>query len=149
MILAIKIKLAGFDDLLKEIEQAGGKAESATVQCMKKSADIMQNELKSQMQKVNKTGTLNGLIERLPPPKVKNDHGLITASVGYEKGAYNAKNPSDAHKAVFLNYGTPSRKKHGVEAARGFIRKAKNKAKKPIAQQQEETLKEILKGLKK
>lgn len=139
------MKLDGFEQLLREIQKAEGNVEKATKTCMQKSAAIMQDTLKSEMQKAKVDGNL---INAMPPPEIENNHGLITARVGYKKGAYNPDNLSDGYKVVFLNYGTPHRKKHGKVVARGFIQKAKRKAKKPIQQQQENTLKEILKGLK-
>ena len=143
--MSINLKLEGFDELLKEIEKAQGNVQNATVQCMRQSADIMQNTLKAEMQKADVS---SDLIEAMPSPEIENDYGLITARVGYKKGAYDPKNPTDAYKVIFLNYGTPNRSKHGQVKARGFIQKAKRKAKKPIQSQQEKTLKEILKGLK-
>lgn len=143
--MSIRLKLDGFDDLLKEIQKAGGKAESATIICMEKSAQIMQDELKTQMRN---SEVKTKLIDAMPAPAIENDHGLITAEVGYKKGAYDPKNPSDAYKIIFLNYGTPRRRKHGKERARGFIQKAKSKAKSKIRKEQEKTLNDILKGLK-
>lgn len=140
----IKLQLEGFDELLKEIEKAKGNAQKATEKCMRESANIMQSELKAQM---NKADVDAGLSERMPPYKVESNHGEVTATVGWEKGAYNPKEPSDAYKVIFINYGTPKRTKHGKVRARGFIQKAKKTASKKIKKQQEETLKEILKGL--
>ena len=108
--MSIKLKLDGFDELLKEIEKAGGKVDNATKICMDKSAAIMETELKSQMQKAD---VQSDLISRMPPPEVENDFGKFTARVGYKKGAYDPKNPSDGYKVIFLNYGTPHREKHG------------------------------------
>lgn len=142
--MAIKLKLEGFDELLKEIEKAGGDAQSVTKDCLKKSADIMQDELKSQMQK---SDVPSNLINAMPAPEIEEDYGLITARVGYRKGSYDPKNLSDGYKIVFLNYGTPYRKKHGKVKERGFIQRAKSRAKKKIQKQQEEALKEILRGL--
>lgn len=142
--MSIRLKLDGFEELMKEIKKAEGNVEKATEKCLRKSADIMQDELKSQMQKAN---VPSELITAMPAPEIENDYGLITARVGYKKGPYDPTNISDSYKVVFLNYGTPNRKKHGKIVKRGFIQKAKNKARKPIQQQQENTLKEILKGL--
>ena len=143
--MSIRLKLDGFDTLLKEIEKAGGKAESATMACMERSAAIMQDELKTQMRN---SEAPNNLIDAMPDPIIENDYGKITARVGYKKGTYDPTNLSDGYKVVFLNYGTPHRKKHGKERARGFIQRAKSKAKKKINADQEKTLQDILKGLK-
>lgn len=150
--MSIKLKLEGFDELLKEIEKAGGKIDNSVKSCMNKSAKIMQIELKDEMQKSNVD---SGLINRMPPPEIENDHGMITARVGYRKGEYNQDNLSDGYKVLFANYGTPYRKEHGkiVDIAAGgtirlgFIVRAKNRAKRKIKAEQEKTLQEILKGL--
>ena len=145
--MSIKLKLdAGWNDLLKAIERAGGKIEPVTLKCMQDSADIMQHELKAQMRKSN---VEERLIDKMPANKIENEHGRITARVGYDKGVYDPNNPSDAYKVVFLNYGTPHRKKHGKVKARGFIQRAKKNAKRKITIQQENALKEILRGLQK
>lgn len=147
--MSIKLKLEGFDDLLKQIEKAGGKIESVTTTCLQKSASIMEMELKEEMQKSNVD---KGLINAMPHSEIERDYGLITARVGYRKGTYDPNNLSDGYKVVFVNYGTPYRKKHGKIEGKtvrmGFIQRAKSKANKKIKEQQSEALQEILKGLK-
>lgn len=142
--MSIKLQLDGFDDLLKKIEKAGGSIDNAAESCLKKSASIMEDELKAQM---NKANVDSGLINRMPAPSIEKEGNRITARVGYKKGAYNPRNPSDGYEVVFINYGTPRRSKHGKIKARGFIAKAKRKARPQIKKQQETTLKEILRGL--
>ena len=144
--MSIRLKLDGFDDLLVKIEKAGGSINAATRKCMEKSAPIMESELKAQMMAVNVSPRL---IAAMPPPEIEETANRVTARVGYKKGAYDPKNPSDAYLVVFLNYGTPDRSEHGQIKARGFIDKAKKKAKKQIMAEQEKTLNEILKGLQK
>lgn len=145
--MAIKLDLKGFDEMLRKIEKANGNVDAAAKKCMDKSAQIMQDELKSQMQAADLQNTMSRLISRMPSPRVENDHGLWTAQVGYEKGAYDPKNPSDAYEVIFINYGTPRRTKHGKVQARGFIAKAKKKAKSKIKKEQQQILDEILRGL--
>ena len=142
----IKIKLEGFDDILAKIQKAGGTIDKAAKTCIEKSADIMQAELKEQMQSVNVSARL---INAMAPPKISVEGNRCTAAVGYEKGDYDPRNPSDGYKVVFLNYGTPKRTKHGKVKARGFIQSAKKNARPKIKKQQEETLNDILKELKK
>lgn len=143
--MSIKLQLDGFDELLKKIEKAGGSIDAAAETCLKKSANIMEAELKTQMSKADVDAAL---INRMPAPTIEKDGNRITARVGYKKGAYNPRNISDGFKVVFLNFGTPKRTKHGKIKARGFIAKAKNKAKPQIKRQQETTLNEILRGLR-
>ena len=142
--MSIKLKLEGFDDLLKQIESAGGTIDKAVETCLKKSADIMHDELKNQMQKSNVD---SDLINRMPAPEIEKNGNRYTARVGYKKGAYNAADSSDGYKVVFANFGTPRRSKHGKQPAKGFIKKAKSKASKPIKTEQDTTLNEILRGL--
>ena len=142
--MSIKLKLDGFDDLFEQIKKAGGTVDAAAKECLQTSAQIMQSELKSQMQT---SGVDSGLISQMPPPEIERDGNRYTARVGYKKGNYNPDNPSDGYKVVFLNYGTPKRSKHGKVAARGFIQRAKKKASPKIKKAQQETLNKIIGGL--
>lgn len=144
--MAIKLKIEGFENLLKEIETAGGSINKACDSAIRQSAQIMQSELKSQMQSA---GVEKELISAMPPPEVEENGNTFSARVGYKKGAYNPDNLSDGYKVVFLNYGTPHRKKHGQVAARGFIQKAKRRARPKIKKEQEKALQKILARLKK
>lgn len=139
--MSIKLKLEGFDDLFEQIKKAGGTVDRAANSCLKQSAQIMQSELKAQMKAA---GVESDLINAMPPPVVEASGNRYTARVGYEKGAYNPADPSDGYKIVFLNYGTPHRSKHGKVVARGFIQKAKKKARTKIKKAQKETLEKIL-----
>ncbi|MBR2330229.1 MAG: HK97 gp10 family phage protein [Clostridia bacterium] len=143
--MSIKFKLEGFDDLISEIEKAGGTADRAANSCLNRSAQIMHNELKTQMKAANVD---DGLIDRMPPPEVEIKGNRYTARVGYKKGNYDPDNPSDGYKVVFANYGTPRRSKHGQQPAKGFIQKAKKKANTKIKKAQKETLDKILGRLK-
>lgn len=143
--MSIKIKLEGFDDLLAGIEKAGGTIDRAAKQCLQQSAQIMHDELKKQMTAANVD---SGLINRMPSPEVESSGNRYTARVGYKKGAYDPNNISDGYKVVFANYGTPRRSKHGQQPEKRFIEKAKKKAKTKIKKSQQETLDEILRGLK-
>lgn len=138
------LQLKGFDSLFDQIQKAGGSIDGAAKRCVQKSANIMQAELKAQMQAAGVDG---GLISRMPPPTIEAEGNRYRASVGYKKGSYDPRDPSDGYKVVFLNYGTPRRTMHGKVAARGFIQKAKKKARPQIKKAQQETLNEILRGL--
>lgn len=149
--MSIKLKLEGFDELLKQIEEAGGTIDNATKHCLQKSADIMHDELKTEMQKSNVD---SGLINRMPPPELESEGNRHTARVGYKKGKYDADDPSDGYKVVFLNYGTPHRSKHGKikdggKVDLGFIKRAKKKASSKIKKAQKAMLEKIMGELKK
>jgi HK97 gp10 family phage protein len=144
--LPITLKLTGFEEMLSAIDKAGGSIDRAANQCMQKSAKLMEEELKTQMRSAK---VKSDLISRMPSPEVEKEGNRYTARVGFVKGEYNPKKPSDAYKAIFLNYGTPRRTKHGQVKARHFIENAKENAKSKIKNSQQQTLKEILGGLKK
>lgn len=129
----------GFDEMLKKIEDSGGTIDGAVTNCVEESAQIVQSEMKAQM---NKKKVASDLINRMQKPTIEKSGNAITARVGYKKGKYNPKKLSDGYKAVFINYGTPR------ITPRKFIDDAKRKAKPQIKKQQESTLNEILKGLK-
>ena len=138
------LQLKGFEELYEQIQKAGGSIDSAAKSCIQRSANIMQAELKAQMQAAGVDGALIG---SMPPPTITAEGNRYRAEVGYKKGSYDPRDPSDGYKVVFLNYGTPRRTMHGKVAARGFIQKAKKKARPQIKQAQQETLNEILRGL--
>lgn len=144
--MAIKIKLSGFDELLEQIEKAGGTIDRAAESCLKQSAQIMQSELKNQMKE---SGVDSDLIARMPPPELKQDGNTMIARVGYKKGAYNPDDLSDGFKVVFLNYGTPKRSKHGKVEAKGFIDRAQKKARPKIKKAQKQALEKILERVSK
>ena len=144
--MAIKLKFQGFEDLLKDIEAAGGSINQATENAMKQSAQIMQSELKTEMQAANVDSKL---IARMPQFEVQTSANRVTAFVGYKKGAYDPNNISDGYKAVFLNYGTPRRSEHGKIQKRGFIQNAKKRANPKIKKAQRTALEKILKRLEK
>lgn len=142
--MSIKLKLDGFDGLLEQIQKAGGTVDATAKECVQEAAQIMHRELKSQMQA---SGVDSGIISRMPPPEIEADGNRYAARVGYKKGAYDEKNPSDGYKVVFANYGTPHRSKHGKQPAKGFIQRAKNKARPQIKKAQKETLEKIMERL--
>lgn len=141
----ITLKFDGFEELLKDIEAAGRTMNSAVDSCMEQSAQIAEKELKTQMRK---SRVPDNLTNAMPSPEIEWEGNKCTARVGYKKGTYDPKNLSDGYKVIFLNYGTPHRKKYGHVAARGFIGKAKKKAAPQIKRAQKETLEKILERLK-
>ncbi len=148
--MSIKLKLEGYEDLLKDIEKAGGSINKSVEKCMKVSAETVEAELKAEMLKANVPASL---VNSMPPSSIEKEGNYTRAEVGYKKGSYNPKNLSDAYKVVYLNYGTPNRSQHGKIAPGGkinlgFIQRAKRKATKKVKKQQEETLKKILGELK-
>ena len=144
--MAIKLKLSGFEELLTQIEKAGGSIDRAAESALKQSAQIMHSALKSEMQS---SGVDGDLIARMPQPSIEREGNAYIARVGYKKGAYNPDDLSDGYKVVFLNYGTPRRSKHGKVEAMGFIDRAQKKANKPIKKAQKEALQKVLERVSK
>jgi len=142
----IKLTLTGFDEMLKDIEAAGGDMKKAVESCMKQSAHTVYREMKSQMRKApfkEKHGVDDGLINRMPAPTVKWEGNRCVAEVGYKKGQYNPRDPSDGYKALFLNYGTPR------IAPTEYIAETKKQSKKILRKQQKQTFEKILERVKK
>ena len=135
------LQLKGFEELFEQIRKAGGSIDKAAETCLRDSAEIMQGEFKAQMQAA---GVDSDLINSMPPPEITVENNRYSAAVGYKKGNYDPNNLSDGYKVVFLNYGTPHRTMHGKVAARGFIEKAKKKARPQIKKAQQATLEKIL-----
>lgn len=143
--MAIKLKLEGFEEFLKDIEEAGGSVDKATESAVRQSAQIFQAELKSEM----KSSDLSPrLADRMPPFTIEKSGNKTTARVGFKETPYHPKELSDYYKAIFANYGTPHRQKHGHEKARGFIQKAKRRARPKMKKQQKIALMKILERLK-
>lgn len=130
--MPIKLELNGFEQQIRKLEAVGKKADATVHEAATAAAAILQSELKSEMAKADETGGMSRLISRMPAPEVEQSGGVSTARAGYRKGEYNPDNISDGYKAVFLNYGTPRRSKHGKVRPRGFIDKAKKAAKPKI-----------------
>ena len=145
--MSIKLNLDGFEEMIKKIEKTGGSVDGAVRKCLENSAVVVENEIKSQMQSSDTTGNISRLIARMPSYEIQNNFGRITARVGFKKGEYDPKNPSDGYKAVFLNYGTPRRSKHGKIQPRGFIDRAKKIARPKVKRIQLKTFENILRDL--
>lgn len=143
--MAIHLKLEGFEELLREIETAGRSADSAAESAVKAGAYEMQKELQNALIDVSESG----LASRLPEPQIEKHGNVIKARVGFKSTPYDPQSPSDYFKAIFLNYGTPNRTKHGKETARGFVKKAKRRARPRIEKAQKQALEKILQRLKK
>lgn len=144
--MAIRLKLDdGFQKMIKDIELSQNQAERVANSCIRQSAQIMQSELKSEMKRSDLD---SALADRMPAFQVLSGGGKYKALVGFTETPYNPRNPSDYYKAIFANYGTPNRKKHGKERARGFVQRAKKAARPKIKKQQKVALKKILERLK-
>lgn len=142
--MALKVKIEGFEALLKDIEAAGGSINKACDSAIRQSAQIMKSELKGALER---TDIDPDLAKRMPEPEITAEGNRFAAEVGWRGTSYDPNNPSDYFKAIFANYGTPNRKKHGKERARGFIQVAKKRAKPKIKKAQKEAFEKILQRL--
>ena len=142
----IRLQLKGFDSLLEEIQKAEGNINQVVTDCMQKEIDITKQCLVEECVKSNVPDSITREIKSDP---IKWENDRASSAVGWELDAYDPRKPSAGYKAVFLNYGTPKRSKHGKVKARGFILKAKKKAAKLAKKEHEESLNRILGDLKK
>lgn len=141
----IRLQLKGFDSLLEEIQKAEGNINQVVNDCMQKEINITKQCLVEECVKSNVPDSITKEIMSEP---IKWENDRASSAVGWKLGAYDKNNPSAGYKAVFLNYGTPNRKKHGKVKAIGFIGKAKRKAAKLAKKEHEESLNRILGDLK-
>lgn len=140
------LQFKGFEELLENIQKAGGSIDVVANSCIRQSAQIMHDELQSKMRS---SGVDSGLVERMPQPLINIAGNRYSARVGYKMGNYNPADPSDGFKAVFWNYGTPRRSKHGKVAAHGYVARAKKAAARKIKKEQRKTLEKILERVSK
>lgn len=160
----IKVNLNGFDALLEQIQKAEGNLDSAALRTVEAGAKIAEDALRTECAaSAVPASVTNGI-----STKITQNGNRTSAHIGWEIGAVDIKNPSAGLKAIFLNYGTPRGRYTKAEAAvpsnktesgwatttdrgkiigRGFIGRAKKKARPKIKKAQEEALREILKGL--
>ena len=140
----------GFPELLEKIKEAQGNVEEAAWTAARKSASVMLQTLKEECDASGVPQSVSGAITA---NAVRDESGQrMAAEVGWRMGEYDPKNLSQGYKAVFLNYGTPRRAtrsgyNRGYITGRGFIGRAKKKARPKIKKAQQEALESILKEL--
>lgn len=155
-----------FSDLLEKIQKAEGNLEEAAWTAARVGAREMYKTLLSEAEASNVPSNVTDKIRI----QADRDAGgnRMAARVGWAMGDYDPRDPSEGYQAVFVNYGTPRRsvKKEGVRVqidgtwktlkldrgyidGRGFIGRAKKKARSKIKKAQKEALEQILEGLPK
>lgn len=141
-----------FNSLLEKIKEAEGDVEEAAWTAARKGAKVMHDELLTQCAASGVPASVsNAIAYQAERDKAGN---RFACKVGWRVPEYDPKNPSTAHKAIFLNYGTPHRyTESGADRGHmdglGFIGRAKKKARPKIKKAQEAALNEILEGLPK
>lgn len=140
-----------FEGLIKKVEEAQGNVDAALLKAAKKCTDTMFEELVSEATSANVPAKIVSAIGK----STEKDGTAIVCRVGWEKPEnVDSNNLSVGQIAAILNYGTPARYTRkgtyrGKIAPRNFIKKAKGKAQRKILKTQEDTLNEILGGLRK
>lgn len=144
----ISIKLDGFEEMLERIEKASGKADKAARQVAKKSAEIVEAELKAECTRQNIPDSIINAITT----EIENSATTVSAQVGWKLGSYDPKKPAIGYLAVFLNYGSEKRttkrgSNRGRLVGKKFIATAKKKASKKVKALQQQMLDDIMKEL--
>jgi hypothetical protein len=144
----ISIKLDGFEEMLERIEKAGGKADKAARQVVKKSAEIVEAELKAECTRQNIPDSIINAITT----EIENSATTASAQVGWKLGSYDPRKPAVGYLAVFLNYGAERRttkrgQNRGRIVGKKFIATAKKKASKKVKALQQQMLEDIMKEL--
>lgn len=140
------LHLRGFDYMLEDIARANGNIDSAVEKACRAGAAELETRLKAECNAANVPASVSvGIRVKF----IRANSNLYKVQCGWEMGEYNPQNLNAGYKALFLNYGTPHRKKHGKIKARGFIARAKKGAGRKVKKAQADALNEILKGLSK
>lgn len=143
------ISLEGFDDLINQIEKAGGNIDKAVRKAVDDGAVAMKQSLVSECNAANVPSSLTSQIRI----EETSGNGTFKAKIGWDVPNYDPKNPAPAFKAIFLNYGTPQRQtkagqNRGRIVERGFIQKGKRKGGRAVKKAEKEAFEGILKELK-
>lgn len=148
----ITLNVDGFDELLAAVKRAQGNVEKAADECVKRSARVLEGNLKSEAE-------ASGADASEVKTDIKHDALKLRAEVGWKLGTYDSDNPSQGYRAMFVEYGTGKFSDRGkgkdretkAGANRGstlphpFMNNARKKSEKPIHAIQEDMLKNIAK----
>lgn len=160
------ILTVNFQNLLEDIQKAQGNVEQATWDAARAGGREMYKALE---QEATASGVPAHLVDKLAMQAERDAGGnRVACRVGWRmSGNYDPRNPADEYKVIFMNYGTPHRlAKDGIRVniggqwktlttdrgrvdGRGFIGRAKKKARPKVKKAQEAALKQILEDLQK
>lgn len=128
---AFTMDFYGTSELLKKIEAAGGNVEHAISRAVARSMEAPKQDMQAFVSKHHLTGATERSFDETP---LTWENGVLKYAVGY-----NMKNGGIA--ALFLDVGTPSMRPFF------FINQTVQKHSDKIVKIQQETLKEIFRGL--
>lgn len=154
-----------YGDLLAKIQKLDGDVEQATWDAARKGARVLYDQLQSECTASGVPASVKDAIAMQAERSASGNR--FACKVGWRMSPYDPQNLTPAYKAIFLNYGTPRRHaKDGVRVqingrwvtlpdnrgyidGRGFMGRAKKKARPKVKKTQEEVLKTIIEGLEK
>lgn len=139
------LQVKGFESLLDKVKTAQGDIVSATTKLANESVDIIYDDLKSS---AAAAGVPKSVTDEIKKERAAWQGNICSAGVGWKLGSFDSNNPSQGYKAIFLNYGTPRRSRHGKIQGRFFITRAKKISKRKVKKAQEETVNKIIGELK-
>ena len=146
------LDFTGFEDLMHEIDRAGGHIKRIVENCANKVTTIAEDELRGKVERATDSESLKRSIKVSRPKWSSGGSGNVCSGhVGWEiEGKPNPRNLSEGFKSVYLNYGTSVAGREHIKK-RLYIRKAKTAIRKKIQTQKiyEKAFDEALKGLKK
>lgn len=136
------LSLDGFEELLARLDKAGASLDRIADDCARGAAEECRQSLVAEMRRAKVDADI---IRAMPAPRIEREGNRWAVQVGFFKDHYDPREPSEAYKAIFLNYGTPHRTEaKGQIKARGFVKKAKRKAAKAVKARQEKALRDML-----
>lgn len=120
MYTKVTFELKGFEELLEQVQKAGGNIEEAVTEAIQESGKPVLEDIRKWAKKHKRSGAALEGVDQGPP---RNDGGLIYADIGV-----NSDISPGAWHIAFVEYGTPTVKADpGVHEA---FRKNKNKIRK-------------------
>lgn len=150
----MRLKVDGFNEMLERVQKAGGDVDKAARECMEKSLQVLESNLK-------KEAEASGAPTSTVSHSVTISGNRISGETGWKLGNYDSNNPSEGYEAMFREFGTGKHSargkgkdrqtaaghNRGSTEPRPFIAKARKKSAKPIKAIQQETLQNIVKEL--
>lgn len=140
--MATKLRLTtkGFSQFEQALKVAEDKAVKVVTDAMLKAAKDFTQEITAGAQARNlPQESLDAIME----PVVKNEHNVISCTAGFKLGEY-GEGDGGGYIALYREYGTPHRQKHGQQQPDPFIAPARDKAAKAYKKEVTAGLNKIL-----